>query len=163
MITVNNFVYNKPLPRDFRSRINNIRQRMEAELAMEDSNKLNLKTGKGGLIDIEFVVQMLQLNYGKKYKEIRCKNTLDSIVALEKFKVIKTLHCKKLKEGYLFLKKLENLLRLLSDRSISEIYFSDFNRLSLKLEDFDDGKKLKEKYLSVTTDVRNIYNFYYKI
>ena len=57
---------------------------MEKELAKESVSKVNIKTGKGGLVDIEFIVQMLQLRYGKKYPSIRHGNTLLAIEALGK-------------------------------------------------------------------------------
>ena len=57
---------------------------MEKELAKESISKVNIKTGKGGLVDIEFIVQMLQLRHGKKYPSIRHGNTLMAIEALGK-------------------------------------------------------------------------------
>ena len=38
--------------------------RMERELAGEDEGRFNLKKGRGGLVDIEFLTQMLQLSHG---------------------------------------------------------------------------------------------------
>ncbi len=41
--------------------IDRLRGRMEQELAREHAGRFNIKTGRGGIVDIEFLVQMLQL------------------------------------------------------------------------------------------------------
>ena len=86
MKTVSNFIYNKPLNEDYYKEIDNLRMRMESEIANENSQKLNLKTGKGGLVDVEFIVQMLQLKYGREEKRIRNQNTLEALKALTEMK-----------------------------------------------------------------------------
>jgi len=67
----------------------------------------------------------------------------------------------KLKDGTYFLKKLENLLRLLHDRSISELYESDFHKLALELDMKENGEKLREIYISKTEEIREIYEKYF--
>jgi len=45
--------------------IHELRTRMEHELAREDSAHYNMKIGLGGIVDIEFTVQYLQLLHGR--------------------------------------------------------------------------------------------------
>jgi len=66
-----------------------------------------------------------------------------------------------LKDGLNFLKRLENLLRLLHDGSISELYESDFHKLALELDMKDNGDKLREMYISKTSEIRKIYEEYF--
>src|SRR5262249_28524793 len=58
------FVYRAPLQHDDVAEIRRLRQRMERELAREGHGRVNIKTGRGGLVDVEFLTQMLQLLYG---------------------------------------------------------------------------------------------------
>ncbi|MEM7008985.1 MAG: bifunctional [glutamate--ammonia ligase]-adenylyl-L-tyrosine phosphorylase/[glutamate--ammonia-ligase] adenylyltransferase [Thermodesulfobacteriota bacterium] len=160
--TAQQIVYSQPYPKGFYKEIDRLRSRMEKELAKESSSKRNIKTGKGGTVDIEFLVQMLQLKYGNKHKDIRVPNTLDALEALKTDGIIKSKDYEVLKEGLYFLKKMENLLRLLHDRSINELYESDFEKLASELSMKKDGKKLKEKYISKTDNIREIYDKYFK-
>ena len=51
--------------------IHHLRMRMERELAGEDETRFNLKKGRGGLVDIEFLTQMLQLAHGHRCAGLR--------------------------------------------------------------------------------------------
>lgn len=162
MGAVKRFVYEESYPKGFHKEINHLRSRMEKELAKETSNKLNIKTGKGGTVDIEFLVQMLQLKNGGKYEELRVQNTVDALNALNENKIITNKDFKVLKEGLYFLKRMENLLRLLHDRSINELYESDFEKLATDFSNNNDPVKLKKEYIQTTDQIRKIYDKYFK-
>ena len=59
--------------------IRHMRQRME-----ETARPNNLKRGPGGLVDVEFIAQMLQLKHGGEHPEVRQPATLDALAALHK-------------------------------------------------------------------------------
>jgi len=160
MKTVIHFVYEESFPKDFYKEIHRLRSRMENELAKETVNKLNIKIGRGGTVDIEFLVQMLQLKYGGEYEDVRVQSTIDALLGLRGNKLIEDKEFNILKEGLYFLKKMENLLRLLHDRSINELYESDFQKLASE-PDMNTGQKLKEKYISKTNKIREIYDRYF--
>jgi glutamate-ammonia-ligase adenylyltransferase len=161
MKTIEYFVYKQPLQVDFQKEIYHLRARMEKEIAREDKLRFNLKTGKGGIVDIEFLIQMLQLKSGLYYERVRKQNTLEALNGLRKCGVIDEMVFIKLKDGTYFLKKLENLLRLLHDRSISELHESDFHKLALELDMKENGEKLREIYISKTEEIREIYEKYF--
>ncbi|HKA53420.1 MAG TPA: bifunctional [glutamate--ammonia ligase]-adenylyl-L-tyrosine phosphorylase/[glutamate--ammonia-ligase] adenylyltransferase, partial [Candidatus Binatia bacterium] len=62
--------------------IDRLRGRMEQELARESAGRFNIKTGRGGIVDIEFLVQMLQLRYGRRFPALRQRATLAALEAL---------------------------------------------------------------------------------
>ena len=161
MSTISYFVYDKPIHDGFHKEIHHLRSRMEKEIARETIEKLNLKTGRGGLVDIEFLVQMLQLRYGGSYNAVRKQNTLEALDGLHKCGLIRDSYYEELKDGLNFLKRLENLLRLLHDRSISELYESDFHKLALEMDLKGNGERLKESYNSKTGEIRRIYDEYF--
>ena len=162
MKAVENFVYGETYPKDFYKEIYRLRSRMEMELAKETASKRNIKTGKGGTVDIEFLVQMLQLKYGSEYEDLRVSNTVDALDALNENGLIKNKEYKILKEGLYFLKKMENLLRLLHDRSINELYESDFEKLAAEMNMKKEGEKLKDNYIHKTNEIRETYEKYFK-
>ncbi|HWP90768.1 MAG TPA: bifunctional [glutamate--ammonia ligase]-adenylyl-L-tyrosine phosphorylase/[glutamate--ammonia-ligase] adenylyltransferase [Thermodesulfobacteriota bacterium] len=155
------FVYEKPLNEDFHKEIDHLRLRMEKELAKESEKKLNLKTGRGGIVDIEFLVQMLQLKFGRDYRPVRTQNTHQALEALNRCDLIDEDTFRVLRDGLYFLKKMENMLRLLHDGATSELYENDFRKLALELNTKGDGEKLKETYISKTNEIRRIYERYF--
>ena len=161
MNIVDYFVYGKPLADDFHKEIHHLRERMEKEIARESETKLNLKTGRGGLVDVEFLVQTLQLRFGGSHLEVRCQNTMEVLNSLRSCKLINERFYHVLNDGYCFLKRLENLLRLLHDRSISEVYESDFQKLAAEMELTDDGDELRKTYILKTEEIRGVYDEYF--
>ncbi len=161
MKTIEYFVYKQPLQVDFHKEIYHLRARMEKEIAREDKLRFNLKTGKGGIVDIEFLIQMLQLKSGIRYEGVRSQNTLEALHGLSEFGLIDEKVFITLKDGIYFLKRLENLLRLLHDRSRSELYESDFHKLALELDMKENGEKLRKIYISKTDEIREIYERYF--
>ena len=67
---------------EVRREIHRLRMRMEHELARETEGSYNIKTGRGGMVDVEFIVQYLQLKYGRDFPEIRSVNTLEALQAI---------------------------------------------------------------------------------
>lgn len=160
MKTIEDFVYKKSLSENFINEISHLRNRMENELAKETAQKFNIKTGKGGLVDIDFIVQSLQLKYGNEKKNLRKTNTLQAIEALFSENVINKETYNILSSGFNFLKKLENSIRLLNDKSTSEIYDNDFERLT-ELTMNKSSNNLKSDYLLHTKNIRELYNQFF--
>ena len=58
-----------------RAEIHRVRTRMEMELGQEGPGRIHLKFGRGGLIDIEFLTQVLQLQHGARHASLRTPST----------------------------------------------------------------------------------------
>jgi len=115
---VENFAYGSGLSREGIGEIHHLRMRMEKELAGEGESRFNLKKGKGGLVDIEFVTQMLQLAHGHRSPPLRQRGTRDALQALYEQHFLNANDFKLLLDGYLFLRSLDHRLRLEHDQSI---------------------------------------------
>jgi glutamate-ammonia-ligase adenylyltransferase len=112
------FAYGEGLKREGVAEIHYLRMRMEKELAKEDDHRFNLKKGRGGLVDIEFLTQMLQLSHGFRNPKLRRKETLRALKSLQEQKFLKQDDYQLLADGYLFLRRLDHRLRLERDQSI---------------------------------------------
>jgi glutamate-ammonia-ligase adenylyltransferase len=112
------FAYAKGLDPQGIGEIHHLRMRMETELAREDDTRFNLKKGRGGLVDIEFLTQMLQLAHGHRHPKLRRRETLRALKALHDQKILKATEYELLSDGYLFLRQLDHRLRLERDQSI---------------------------------------------
>jgi glutamate-ammonia-ligase adenylyltransferase len=120
---IEEFVYEEPFIRRHVVEMNAIRSRMEFELARETSEAWDLKAGRGGLVDIEFMAQYRQIQ-----ENVRIPNTRA---------VMKRLRIGLLEE-YDFLRDAESMLRLWSPHSSSRFEPKDVPALSqmLHLKDF---------------------------
>ncbi|MGE5302077.1 MAG: bifunctional [glutamate--ammonia ligase]-adenylyl-L-tyrosine phosphorylase/[glutamate--ammonia-ligase] adenylyltransferase [Alphaproteobacteria bacterium] len=112
------FAFGQGLSHEGIGEIHYLRMRMERELAGEDETRFNLKKGRGGLVDIEFLTQMLQLAHGHRFVELRRRETLQALDALHRKGILKKSEYRLLSEGYLFLRRLDHRLRLERDQSI---------------------------------------------
>ncbi|MCM2265411.1 MAG: bifunctional [glutamate--ammonia ligase]-adenylyl-L-tyrosine phosphorylase/[glutamate--ammonia-ligase] adenylyltransferase [Desulfuromonadales bacterium] len=114
-------VYEQPLPENLAAEIYRLRQRMEKEIAREDEGHINIKTGRGGMVDVEFLVQYLQLLHGRAHPRLRVPNTLEALHALPLEGLLPSDDYDNLTNGYKFLRRLENKLRLVHDQSVNEL------------------------------------------
>jgi glutamate-ammonia-ligase adenylyltransferase len=89
--------------------IRHMRYRLE-----ETASRRNLKRGPGGTVDIEFIVQMLQLQHVRTCPEVCTPGTLDAIVALNSTGLLDDEHAEFLSRSYRFLRSVESGLRLMN-------------------------------------------------
>src|SRR6185503_3922194 len=75
----------------------------------------DVKTGRGGIRDIEYTVQFLQLLNGGDLPAVRQRNTLVALEALEIAGCLNPHEMYTLAEAYRFLRKTEHRLQLLFD------------------------------------------------
>ncbi len=92
--------------------VHRLRVRMERELARERPGRFDLKLGRGGLVDVEFCVQLLQLEHGADPR-VRTPDTREALDALAAIGALAPAHRQALSEGYDFLRRLEQRIRVL--------------------------------------------------
>lgn len=129
--TLEQFAYREEIDAAGVAEIDHLRGRMEHELARESGNRFNIKTGRGGIVDIEFLVQMLQLRYGRRYPTLQQRATLPALGALHTCGVLPTDDFQVLTQGYRFLRTLENRLRIERDQPVEALESSDEQLLSV--------------------------------
>jgi glutamate-ammonia-ligase adenylyltransferase len=112
------FAYGSGLSSEGVGEIHHLRMRMERELAGESDSHFNLKKGRGGIVDIEFLTQMLQLAHGVHHPSLKYRPTLKALKALHQQGILKKKEYAMLADGYLFLRRLDHRLRLERDQSI---------------------------------------------
>ena len=107
------FVYQDKFEYGSLIEISRLRERMEQELAKESTKGKNVKLGLGGLADIEFAVQILQLMHGKKFPRLRQTNTLSALQSFVALGMVDQGMAEELQDSYLFLRNLECALRII--------------------------------------------------
>lgn len=114
-------IYGNTIDDEGRDEIHRLRMRMENELAKEKDGRYNIKTGRGGMVDVEFTVQYLQLRYGCRFPELRTTNTVVALKEISSLDLLLEVDAETLLGGYKFLRKLENRLRIIHDYSVNEL------------------------------------------
>lgn len=105
-------IFLKPFPENMAEEINYLRMRIERELAKESPKHWHYKKGHGGLVDIEFTVQFLQLKLGKIFDQLLSPNTLEALQQLRERRILKPNEAEVLEKAYLFYRRLEIILEL---------------------------------------------------
>ncbi len=76
----------------------------------------NIKLGAGGIREIEFIVQVFQLIRGGREPTLRYRGLLETLDSIQQLQLLKDLDVEHLRYGYLYLRRLENLLQALDDK-----------------------------------------------
>jgi glutamate-ammonia-ligase adenylyltransferase len=89
--------------------IRDMRRRME-----ENALPMNLKRGPGGIVDIEFLVQMLQLEHGAENPALRNPNTLTALAVLHEAGHLNDADYQFLSSSFRFIRTLQSRLQLMN-------------------------------------------------
>jgi glutamate-ammonia-ligase adenylyltransferase len=133
--------------------------KMKAEIEKHNREIDNIKLLPGGIRDIEFAVQVLQMLNGGRIHAIRSGNTLAAIELLYANKLLDENERTTLTEAYIFYRKIEHYLQLMNDRQTHAIPEEGemLEKLSFYLG-FDSVDKFRQKIDLTTKKVRKIYN-----
>jgi glutamate-ammonia-ligase adenylyltransferase len=98
-----------------------MRGRIEKERGDPEDPERDFKTGKGGLVDVEFLVQEKQLLHGPKHPTLRRASTLEMLAAMSQIEGWPATDILSLVEDYLWLRKLESALRRFHNSPTSQL------------------------------------------
>ena len=153
--------YPAQLPPETQAEVVRVRARLEAELAQEGPGRVNLKVGRGGLMDVTHIVQLLQLRHAHAHPPLRATNTLALIEALMQARLLRLPQGRALRRNYLFLRAVEARLRIVHDRPDDRIDFAAPSTAALARRLGYAGpqgaRRLARAYLRATTQIRTLY------
>lgn len=157
-------VYGSSIDAEGRAEIHRLRMRMENELAREKDGNYNIKTGRGGMVDVEFAVQYLQLREGCRFPELQTTSTVAALKGISTLAFLPEEDAEILLTGYKFLRKLENRLRIIHDYSINDLSGTNnyLNKLARRLG-YDPklknpGRVLLSDYEEMTGKIRDVFD-----
>jgi [glutamine synthetase] adenylyltransferase / [glutamine synthetase]-adenylyl-L-tyrosine phosphorylase len=106
------FIYPKSPTPDLFEEIANIKRRIERDVVGADKLERNVKLGRGGIREIEFVVQTLQFIHGARHTFLQETNTLTALRALAQLELIPQNEVLDLDRAYRFLRRIEHRLQI---------------------------------------------------
>jgi glutamate-ammonia-ligase adenylyltransferase len=146
-----------------KAELHRLRLRMERELGRERPGRYDLKVGRGGLSDIEFAVQYLQMLHGKDPR-VRTPETPVAIARLAELGILRSDVAETFTQGYRFLRRLEQRIRIVhgSSSSLLEENAEGLLPLARRMGMRDTPRatateELVARYRDVTTAVRAGY------
>src|SRR5262249_7587348 len=131
-----------------------LRHRQMRELVKP--GKINVKYSAGGIIDIEYAVQYLQILNGRDHPEIRLSTTLEALERLRKLQVVRETDYRLLHSSYVFLRKVIDAMRIVrgdsSDLVLPDESGDEFKSLARRLG--YKGKSRTQSAALLATDIQ---------
>src|SRR6266403_1543630 len=106
------FIYPKSATPDLLDEIASIKHRIERDLVGTEKLERDVKLGRGGIRDIEFIVQTLQLIHGARHPFLQEANMLKALRALRELDLLPTNEVLTLDQTYRFLRRVEHRLQI---------------------------------------------------
>jgi glutamate-ammonia-ligase adenylyltransferase len=89
----------------------------------------NVKVGQGGIRDLEFFVQVLQIVNASNHTGLQTTNTLATLEGLRAAGFVTDREAQEITHSYLFLRRLENHLQMVDERQVHELPDNEKERL----------------------------------
>ncbi|MFN2311192.1 MAG: hypothetical protein ABR590_03955, partial [Spirochaetia bacterium] len=138
----------------------NIRFMRETSISELSPQEWNIKSGIGGIRDIEFCVQFLQMRALESDDAFHNGNTLQAIELLAGKGLLTQNQAATLARHYDFLRRIEHLLQVLHDRQVHTLPTEGAERDALALRASDQigtGETLSSYIQHITEEVHSIY------
>ena len=122
----------------------------------ENTAPQNLKRGRGGVVDIEFIAQALQLRYGKCQKRLRATGTHTALTELHIAGHLSQSQFSDLSSAYRFLRLIEGRLRLIDATARHDFPSNPDEQHNLAaLLGYKNASALSNDVRRITTQTRN--------
>lgn len=143
-----------------------MRSRVESTISTRTAPR-QIKLGAGGLRDVEFTVQLLQLVHGRVDETLRVRTTLEALAALKDGGYVSRTNADELDAHYRFLRTLEHRMQLQNMRR-SHVLPEQPDQLrrlarAMKIPDMTSGEALESRWQEVKNSVRSLHqSIYYR-
>ncbi|WP_182049089.1 bifunctional [glutamine synthetase] adenylyltransferase/[glutamine synthetase]-adenylyl-L-tyrosine phosphorylase [Changpingibacter yushuensis] len=143
-----------------------MRRRVEDHVPAREENR-QLKLGKGGLRDVEFTVQLLQLVHGRADQTLRVRSTLEALAALRDGGYVARNDALALDHDYRLLRTLEHRIQLqrLRRSHLVPTNTTELRRIarSMHTDGITTEAELEEVWQSTRRQVRGLHQeIYYR-
>jgi glutamate-ammonia-ligase adenylyltransferase len=160
------FVWQRPFEAEAVRQVLRLKQESDRRLAARGLEARHVKLGRGGIREIELVVQVLQIRHGGRLRLPEARGTLFALDALRSAGALATPEHETLARAYLFLRDVENKLQMAHDTQTHVVPDDDEGlshlaaRLGYRRGDAgaaDPGARFRHELLEHTAAVRHLY------
>jgi glutamate-ammonia-ligase adenylyltransferase len=153
---LNEWVYRSGLSPAEMDKVLDMRRRLEETVGPED-----IKRGRGGIVDTEFILQIVRLQHGREHPELRQPNEMAALETAERLRLPISEDAPLLRQHYTFLRQLENRLRMATNRSVDELprNSQELNELAYSMGfGTADGEELRQRCHQVRRQCRSLFD-----
>ena len=145
-----------------RQQVRRLKSRIEKQLQERGQAEGHVKSAPGGIRDVEFLVQALQLESGPARPGVLDGNTLEAIRKLDQAGLLAPNDAQALRDAYVFLRNVEHRMQLMGNKQVYRLPRDeeDLRRLgrTLGFAGPDSGDRLLDAYDARTRRVRSIFD-----
>ena len=153
------FRYPRFIPEGVLREIAAMKQRIETEIVRSHELSRNVKLGRGGIREIEFIVQSLQLLQGGRLPFLQHHQTLPALEKLVQYDLLEETDARELTHAYVFLRAVEHRLQMEDNRQTHSIPSDSGAQERLaRLMGFSSIPQFEETLARHTTAVRQRYD-----
>jgi len=152
------FIYPKSTTPDLFDEIANIKRRIERDVVGPDQLERDVKLGRGGIREIEFVVQALQLIHGAHHAFLQEASMLKALRGLRQLDLLPHDEVLTLDKAYRFLRRVEHRLQIEAEQQSHTVPQEPeaLRRLALSLR-FSSGERFTAALHEKMNSVRSIF------
>ncbi|WP_336651018.1 MULTISPECIES: bifunctional [glutamine synthetase] adenylyltransferase/[glutamine synthetase]-adenylyl-L-tyrosine phosphorylase [unclassified Leucobacter] len=141
--------------------VRRIKARVEAERLPQGADpRRHLKLGPGGISDVEWLVQLLQLREGARFEALRTVSTLRALAAASELELLDPIDAEHLADSWRFASRVRSALKLWTGRSSDSLPVdrSDLDGIAGVL-DLPRGRtfELEERWFAVSRRARTVF------
>ena len=142
--------------------IRRIKARVETERLPQGADpKRHLKLGRGSLSDVEWLVQLIQLQHGAEHPSIRTAKTLDALAAIVACGLMEEHDARVLREAWLFASRVRSASVLWANKR-TDVLTTDRRQLDgmARILEYpaNSASNLEQDYLSITRRARMVFD-----
>lgn len=158
MAMLGSFVYRRYTDFSVIAALRDMKRMMRAEVARLGIDD-DLKRGAGGIREIEFIAQSLQLIHGGRIPEIRCRSLLETLQALTKADLLSSRESDCLTAHYRLERRVEHALQAMQDKQTQSLPQASLPRAQLALlSGFADWQTLDTQLSEARREVDALFN-----
>jgi [glutamine synthetase] adenylyltransferase / [glutamine synthetase]-adenylyl-L-tyrosine phosphorylase len=152
------FVYPSVLPAAAIEEVRASKARIEEHVRGLGKEAIELKRGRGGIRDVEFAVQLLQLVHGRRHERLRAPGTLEALKALAEEGLVARADQEALADSYRFLRRVEHRLQMVRDLQTHELPAGRAAQATLaRALGLGDAEHLRAEHEKHTDAVRDLH------
>ncbi|KAA9002505.1 bifunctional [glutamate--ammonia ligase]-adenylyl-L-tyrosine phosphorylase/[glutamate--ammonia-ligase] adenylyltransferase [Affinibrenneria salicis] len=128
--TLRPFVFRRYIDFSVIQSLRNMKNMIAREVRRRDLRD-NIKLGAGGIREIEFITQVFQLIRGGREPGLQARSLLPALATVGALGLLPIVQVDTLREAYLFLRRLENLLQAIADEQTQTLPADELNQARL--------------------------------
>jgi len=152
------FSYPASVPQSVLDEIARLKERIEREVVGPDRVTRHVKLGRGGIREIEFIVQTFQLLQGARFPTLQQASTLKALRAIVSLELMPPAEARRLTEAYELLRSVEHRLQMINNQQTHTIPEDPaVQGLLARSLGFESADTFQARFEALTGEVRKIY------